>query len=196
MKIERKDLRDWLFRGLLFEAEADRFRAAGIRVGADETEAERALLDETLNPFSIDLRNEARRMARLYSLVYCFENSVRTLIAQRLRERHGTGWWSGKVPKKIRDFAEARQKDAHENSWLEGQKRELLGFVEFGHLSDVIISTWDDFSDLITSQHWLKQRFDELEKARNFIAHNRLLQPGEFQRIEMYVADWNRMVGL
>jgi hypothetical protein len=37
---------------------------------------------------------------------------------------------------------------------------------------------------------------DELEKARNFVAHNRLLQAGEFQRIEMYVNDWNRMVGL
>ena len=41
-----------------------------------------------------------------------------------------------------------------------------------------------------------KQRLDELEKARNFIAHNRLLLSSEFQRIEMYVSDWNRVVGL
>jgi hypothetical protein len=146
--------------------------------------------------FGIDLRNDALRMARLFALIYCFENSVRRLLAERLQEHHGADWWSLTVPKKIKDFAEARQKDAQENSWLEGESKDILGFVEFGHLSDVIIANWEDFSDLVPSQHWIKQRFDEIEKARNFIAHNRLLLPGEFQRLEMYVNDWNRMVGL
>lgn len=196
MKIDRKDLRDWMFRGLLFEAEAERFRAAGIRVGADESESERSLLEETLDPFSIDLRNEAMQMARLYALVYCFENSVRGLIEERLQERHGSDWWTKRIPAKIKDHSAARQKDVQENSWLEGQSKGPLSFVEFGHLSDIIIANWEDFRDLITTQHWLKQRFEELEKARNFIAHDRLLLPGEFQRIEMYVSDWNRMVGL
>jgi hypothetical protein len=194
--IDPKDLRDWLFRGLMFEAEADRFRAAGIRVGADTEESEKALFAETLNPFGVDLRGEAMRMARLYALLYCFENSVRSLITERLTERHGTEWWTLKVPKKVQEFAAGRQKDAQENSWLEGYSKDLLGFVQFGHLSDIIVGNWDDFSDLIPSQHWLKQRLDELERSRNFIAHNRYLLPGEFQRIEMYVNDWNRMVGL
>ena len=196
MKIERKDLRDWMFRGLMFEAEAEQFRSAGIRVGADESESERALLDETLDPFGIGLRNEAMRMTRLYALLYCFENSVRALISERLQERYGASWWEEKVPKKIKDVAESRQKEAENSSWLEGQKQDVLGFIEFGHLSDLITNNWEDFADLIPTQHWIKQRFDELEKARNFIAHNRFLLPGEFQRIEMYVADWNRMVGL
>lgn len=194
--IESKDLRDWLFRGLMFEAGADRFRAAGIRVGADVEASERDLLAEVLTPFGVDLRGEALRMTRLYALLYCFENSVRELITQRLRERYGEDWWATKVPKKVQDFASARQKDAKENSWLEGQTKDPLSFVQFGHLSDIIIANWDDFSDLITSQHWLKQRLDELERARNYIAHNRYLLPAEFQRIEMYVNDWNRMVGL
>lgn len=191
-----KDVRDWMFRRLMFEAEAEQFRSAGIRVGADESEAERSLLDETLDPFSVDLRNEGLRMTRLYALLYCFENSVRSLIRERLEESHGRSWWPDKAPKKIKDAAESRQKEARSTSWLEGQKQDVLGFVEFGHLADLITNNWDDFADLVPTQHWLKQRFDELEKARNFIAHNRLLQPGEFQRVEMYIADWNRQVGL
>lgn len=194
--IESKDLRDWLFRGLMFEAEADRFRAAGIRVGADTEDSERALFAESLTPFGVDLRGEAMRMARLYALLYCFENSVRALITERLREKYGSDWWSHKVPKKVQEFAAGRQKDAQENSWLEGQSKEVIGFVQFGHLADIIIANWDDFSDLVPTQHWLKQRLDELERARNFIAHNRLLLPAEFQRIDLYVNDWNRMVGL
>ena len=191
-----RDVRDWMFRRLMFEAEADRFRSAGIRIGADESRAERSLLKEALDPFSVDLRNEALRMTRIYALIYCFENSVRSLLSERLQERHGSTWWTKKVPQKVRENAEQRQKDAQNNSWLEGQKQDVLGFAEFGNLADIIVENWDDFSDLIPTQHWLKQRFDELEKTRNFIAHNRLLQPTEFQRIEMYVADWNRMVGL
>lgn len=194
--IDSKDIRDWMFRGLMFEAEADRFRAAGIRVGADTSATERDLLAETLEPFGVDLRGEALRMARLYALVYCFENSVRELIVRRLRERYGEDWWSARVPKKVCDFAALRQKDAEENSWLEGHTKDSISFVQFGHLCDIIVANWEDFSDLITSQHWLKQRLDELERARNFIAHNRYLLPAEFQRIEMYVNDWNRMVGL
>lgn len=189
-------LRDWMFKGLLFEAEAERFRQAGIRVGADLRDIEARLLEETLAPFAIDLRNDALQMARLYSLLYCFENSVRQLIQERLKEKHGADWWTKGVPQKVQKFAEDRQKEAIEQSWLEGEKADLLGFVEFGHLSDIIVNSWDDFSDLVPTQHWLKQRMDELEKARNFVAHHRLLLPSEFDRIEMYVADWNRIVGL
>lgn len=192
----KKDIRDWLFRGLMFESEAERFRSAGIRVGADYHETERTLLEETLKPFGIELRNDALSMARLYALIYCFENSVRDLIGNRLSEHYGQDWWTKKVPGKIQEFAESRQKESQENSWLEGQNKNVLGFLQFGHLADIIINNWEDFSDLIPTQHWLKQRFDELEKARNFIAHNRLLLPGEFQRIEMYINDWNSMVGL
>lgn len=194
--IDPKDLRDWLFRGLMFESEAERFRSAGIGIGADTSLTEKALFEETLAPFGIDLRNEALRMARLYSLIYCFENSVRTLISQRLEEQYGVNWWTQKVPSKIQTHATTRQKNDQANSWLESQSKGLLSFVEFGHLSDIIIHNWEDFSDLIQSQQWLKQRFDELEFARNVIAHNRFLLPSEFQRIEMYINDWNRMVGL
>lgn len=189
-------IREWLFRGLMFEAEAERFRSAGIRMGADQRDVERSLLEETLAPFGVDLRNDALSMSRLYALIYCFENSVRRLVSQRLFEQHGADWWANKVPKKIQDFAASRQKDAQDNSWLEGQNKDILSFLEFGHLADIVTNNWDDFSDLVPSQHWLKQRLDELEKARHFIAHNRMLLPGEFQRLEMYIADWNRMVGL
>lgn len=181
----------------MFESESSRFRDAGIRVGADATVAEKSLLEETLSPFGVDLRNEALRMSRLYALIYCFENSVRALIRQRMEDHHGASWFQPPtVPKKICDHAQTRMEDAQKNSWLEGQKKDLLSFVDFGHLADIVTNSWLDFDDLIPSQHWLKQRMEELEKARNFMAHNRFLLPAEFQRIEMYVADWNRMVGL
>jgi Swt1-like HEPN len=189
-------VREWMFRALMFEAEAENFKSAGIRVGADNEQAEKSLMEETLRPFSIQTRNEALKMARIYALVNCFENSVRDLIKERLMDKHKTDWWERGVPKSVKDFAQKRQEDAQHNSWLEGDNTELIEFTQFGHLCDIITQNWLDFSDLIPTQHWLKQRFEELEKARNYIAHNRLLLPSEFRRIEQYVNDWDKQIGL
>lgn len=190
-----KELRDFLFRGLMFESEAETFQRAGIRIGADTTENAKSLLEEALAPFGVSRRNNALEMARLYAVLHCFENEVREFIREALLENEGLGW-QDKLPKKVKEHAESRQKIALKDSWLEGEKSDLLGFADFGQLSQIIVEKWDFFKDVVPTQHWLKQRMDEMEKARNFIAHNRMLLPSEFQRLYMYIADWNHVIGL
>lgn len=179
----------------MFESEARDFQVAGIQVGADIGQAEERLLSDALSPFGVSRRNAALEMARLYSVLHCFENEIRSLIRQTLEENDGPDW-QDQLPPKVKKNAESRQKTAVSDSWLEGDKTDILGFVDFGDLSTIIIENWNCFEVLVPSQHWLKQRMDELEKARNFIAHNRMLLPSEFNRIYMYIADWNRIIGL
>jgi hypothetical protein len=193
--LRSSEARDFLFRGLMFEAEAEQFRLAGIQIGADSTEAEENLLKEALSPFGIVRRNNALEMARLFAVLFCFENEIRDFIREALVEKEGLDWID-KLPPKIKEHADSRREIALKDSWLEGEKSDLLGFVDFGHLAQIIIAKWDFFKDVIPTQHWLKQRMDELEKCRNFIAHNRMLLPSEFQRIYMYISDWNRVIGL
>ncbi|WP_196801702.1 Swt1 family HEPN domain-containing protein [Thioalkalivibrio sp. AKL7] len=189
-----KEFRDFLFRGLMFESEAAQYQKAGIQIGANAYQDEENLLLEALSPFGVSRRNNALEMARLYAVLHCFENEIRDLIRETLEEKEGADWWD-KLPQKIRKHAESRQEVATKDSWLEGEKQDLLGFVDFGMLASIIIEKWDCF-EIIPSQHWLKQRMEELEKARHFIAHNRVLLPSEFQRVYMYIADWNRVIGL
>jgi hypothetical protein len=193
--LKSSEVRDFLFRGLMFEAETEQFRLAGIQIGADSTEAEENLLREALAPFGIARRNNALEMARLFAVLFCFENEIRDFIREALIEKEGNTWID-KLPPKIKEHAESRRDTALKDSWLEGEKSDLLGFVDFGQLALIIIAKWDIFKDVIPTQHWLKQRMDELEKCRNFIAHNRMLLPSEFQRIYMYISDWNRVIGL
>lgn len=190
-----KDIRDFLFRGLMFEAESESFRRAGIQIGSNSTDAEESLLKEALAPFSVTRRNKALEMARLYAVLFCFENEIRDFVRDALAEKEGVDWLD-KLPPKIKEQAESRRDTALKDSWLEGEKADLLGFVDFGHLAQIIVAKWEIFKDVIPTQHWLKQRMDELEKSRNFIAHNRMLLPSEFQRMYMYIADWNRVIGL
>lgn len=179
----------------MFEAEADTFRRAGIQIGANIGDAEENLMREALAPFGVARRNSALEMARLYAVLFCFENEIRDFIREALAEKEGVDWQE-KLPPKIKEQAESRRETAHKDTWLEGEKADLLGFVDFGQLAQIIIAKWEHFKDVVPTQHWLKQRMDEIEKARNFIAHNRMLLPSEFQRLYMYIADWNRAVGL
>ena len=178
----------------MFESEASQFQAAGIQVGADQRDAEEHLLSEALSPFGVSQRNAALEMARLYAVLHCFENAVRFLIRETLYEKEGPDWES-KLPTNVKKQAESRQKKALTDSWLEAEKSDILGFADFGHLASIIIEKWEFFEDLMPTQQWLKQRLDELENVRNFIAHNRMLLPSEIQRIYLYVADWNKRVG-
>lgn len=193
--MKNSEVRDFLFRGLMFEAESEKFRLAGIQIGADATEAEENLLKEALAPFGIARRNNALEMARLFAVLFCFENEIRDFIREALVEKEGLDWID-KLPPKTKEHAESRRETALKDSWLEGEKSDLLGFIDFGQLAQIIVAKWDIFKNVIPTQHWLKQRMDELEKCRNFIAHNRMLLPSEFQRIYMYIADWNRVIGL
>jgi HEPN superfamily Swt1-like protein len=193
--LSNKDLRDFMFRGLMFEAEAETFRRAGIQIGADTTEAEENLLKEALAPFGVARRNSALEMARLYAVLFCFENEIRDFIREALAEKEGPNWQEN-LPQKIKEQAASRRETALKDSWIEGEAADVLGFVDFGHLAQIIIAKWEHFEDIVPTQHWLKQRMDELEKARNFTAHNRMLLPSEFTRLYMYIADWNRVIGL
>lgn len=190
-------VRDFVFRGLLFESESEGFRRAGIKVGADLGHTEEQLLLEALSPFGVKRRNDALEMARLYAVLHAFENEVRSLIRDTLEEKISADWWDTEaVPNKVKSMAESRQKTAEKDSWLEGAKGDRLEFVDFGDLATIIIQNWEHFKDTMPGQDWIRQRMTELEKARNFVAHNRMLLPSEFQRIYMYVSDWNKVVGL
>lgn len=190
-------VKDFVFRGLLFEAEAERFRKAGILVGADLAGAEERLTTEALSPFGVQRRNQALEMARLYAVLHAFENEVRSLIRDTLEEQIGPTWWDGAaVPASTRKLADSRQREAQKDSWLEGAKADKLEFVDFGDLASIIVQNWEHFKEIVPTQEWLRQRMNELEKARHYVAHNRMLLPAEFQRIYMYVSDWNKQIGI
>jgi hypothetical protein len=179
----------------MFESEADSFRRAGIQIGASEASAGEKLLKESLAPFGILRRDQSLQMSRLYAILYCFENELRDFVRQALEEKDGAEWVD-KLPPKVLRQANSRKETALKDSWLEGEKTDVLGFADFGHLAEIIIHRWDVFEPIVPSQHWLKQRMDELEKVRNFIAHNRMLLESEFQRTYMYISDWNKVIGL
>jgi hypothetical protein len=153
-------------------------------------------LDETeVQDFSPQIRTQALKMQSVYVNFFCLENAARELIAQRLLERHGAGWWDGKVPEKIQKNVATLKKKEDQNKYLSARSSDPIGYTFFGNLAQIIISNWDDFSDLFPDQAWITSRFNDLEICRNVLMHTNVLPPIEVSRIESLVRDWLSQVG-
>ncbi len=144
--------------------------------------------------FSRDLKERAQKMTYAYCLFYCFENTVRELVAQRLEERKGPNWWAATVPANVKKRVEGKKKEIENNKWHHAVIGADINLTLFGDLASIIISQWQEFEELFPSQDWVRVRLDELERSRNVIAHGNLLPEAEIERLEQYLDDWLRQV--
>ncbi len=185
-------LKKIVFDGLLAQEELKKLENQGIGVRVPLSPI--AKIEE--NDFSPILILEAEKMASVYAMFYCLENSVRELISDRLSERHGAGWWSSScVSPKIRKDAETLKAKEEKNKYHTPRSSTMIGYTTFGNLSALIINNWQDFSDLFPDQHWVSSRLNDVELSRNIIMHTGLLPELEVDRIQSITRDWIRQVG-
>lgn len=107
----------------------------------------------------------------------------------------GIDWWEQCIPKKIRESVEKLKDKEEKNKYHTSRSTSLIGYTLFGNIEQIIISNWDDFSDLFPSQAWVSSRFTDLEMSRNIIMHTGTLPDIEIERLESITRDWIRQVG-
>jgi hypothetical protein len=187
------DLKSGVFRTMLLDNTLARLEESGISVRGPASE--KPLAEVKFADFSPPVRHKALQMQPVYVSFFCLENAVRELIMQRLAEHHGADWWNLKVPSKIRDaVSKLREKEAKAKYHAQRSESDI-GYTTFGHLSQMIVANWDDFSDLFPDQAWITARFSDLEMSRNIIMHTNVLPTIEIERIDSIVRDWLRQVG-
>ena len=186
---------EFVFRGLLAINSLRQLESTGVYL-RDAHKLGSVLADLTFAEFSPQINDGAERMSRLYVAFFCFENSVRELVAQKLRDSHGDGWWEACVPGKLKDKVEARKKQEERNKWHQPRSRANINYTDFGDMPAIILNNWSCFEDLFDTQEWVKARFGDMEKSRNVIAHNNVLVDDDVERIRLYLQDWARIVGL
>lgn len=186
-------LKNFVFNGILTEDSLLKLEKEGINVRPGSTIQPIARIEEA--DFSPRVIHDAGRMASVYIVFYCLENSVRELIIARLSERKGIDWWEACVPDKIKKNVKSLIKEEEKNRYHAQRSISNIGYTMFGNLAQIIINNWEDFADLIPSQPWLTSRFDDLEKSRNIIMHTGVLPEIEIERIESIARDWIRQVG-
>lgn len=196
MKDTLSQTKDFVFRGLLSLDSLQQLESSGVYLRDSHKRLGSALAELTFAEFSAPIRDGAEKMARLYVAFFCFENSVRELVAQKLRDAHGDTWWDTNVPQSIRSKVENRKKQEEKNKWHQPRSRANINYTDFGDMPGIILNNWALFEDMFDTQEWVKARFSDMEKARNVIAHNNVLEDAELERIRLYLQDWARIAGL
>lgn len=185
----------FLFRAATANSRVEEMVGQGQLLGpvASTTPADGA---EALQHFSFAIRAEARRMARTYELLFCFENSVRELIEDRLKEAYGVElWWPDGVPEDIRRSAERLKNKEQQTPWHGPRGGTLLAFVDFPVLARIITERWEHFEDLLGKTGWVESVFDEMNQSRRAVAHTGVLSQHDVEWMELRVRDWLRAVG-
>ncbi len=139
------------------------------------------------------LRNEAAEMSRHYAVFYCLENSIRELIAQRLEEVHGAGWWDLAVPQVVRDNA-AKNMKKELQSGVTMRSTELIDYSNFGELGEMIKANWDIFGDMFRDSKAVERVLANLNTLRGPIAHCKPLAEDEVLRLNLALRDWFRQM--
>lgn len=192
----RERVRDFVFRGLLCLDSLQSLEHTGVYLSDNQRRLGRSLSDLSFAEFSAPIVDGAEKMARLYVAFFCFENSVRELVAQVMRDAHGIAWWDAKVSPTIKKKVSDRKAQEAKNKWHQPRSRAEINYTDFGDMPGIILNNWADFDDLFDTQEWVKSRFGDMEKSRNVIAHNNVLEEAEIDRIRLYLQDWARIVGL
>ena len=179
--------------GMLIQSEIDKLSSDGILKTDNKLRSPLISVDKL--SFSPRISLSANKMSDVYIAFYCLENSVRELVTDRLVERKGTDWWNKCVPEKVRKKVSELQLKESKNKYHAQRSTINLGYTLFGDLSDIIISNWSEFADILPSQAWITSRFNDLEMSRNVIMHSGVLPDDEIDRIKTYVQDWVEQVG-
>lgn len=187
------DIKKFVFNALLLEDSFRQLEETGIVVRpiTERKVAERA---EKLD-YDPRITADAGRMASVFAIFFCIENSARELITDRLRERYGIDWWENCIPSKIKLHVQGLRDAEELHRYHTARSSELIGYTTFGNLAQIAIARWQDFEDLFPEQAWIVSRFKDLEMSRNIIMHTGILAPIEIDRVESIARDWVRQVG-
>lgn len=188
--------KEFVFRAILALDDLDAMADRGVYLRDSHRRLGKKLAELSFAEFSPQIQDGAEKMSRLYVAFFCFENSVRELVSHTLRDAYGDSWWDTHVPPNIKSKVDNRKADEARNRWHQPRSRDNINYADFGDMPGIILRNWQDFADTFDSQEWVKSRFGDMEKSRNVIAHNNVLEDQEIDRIELYLRDWARIVGL
>jgi hypothetical protein len=143
--------------------------------------------------FDLDVRIEAKQMAKSYEIFYCLEKTIRKMVSDKMQEVNGDDWWNSKVPQHIKDEVKKRIKQ-ESDAGVTIRSEEEIDYTTFGELSIIIKSNALAFGDIFTNPNGIDRVMSNLNTLRAPIAHCSKLAEDEELRLQLSVRDWFRLM--
>jgi hypothetical protein len=114
----------------------------------------------------------AQKMAELYIIMHCYENSARRVVEEALSKKLGPNWWDQAASNSMKQKVQDRQAKEARSKWITPRGTSPLFYVDWGDLLFLIRRNEADFAALIPEYKFVETRFEELERFRNIAAHS------------------------
>lgn len=162
---------------------------------AEPTVSERANLASTPFLTKADV-DAARRMAELYLIIHCYENSARKLVDGVLTSKLGPHWFDIAVTKgSVREQVKTRREKEQRNKWITPRGSSPLFYLDWSDLLYILKKYEQDFERLIPEYKFVEARFEEMERFRNIVAHNGALpSDDDFTHVLLSFKQWCKQV--
>lgn len=150
-----------------------------------------ALIAPHLGQVDFQIRASAERMAEFYQIFYMLENDIRKFVSDVLYETYQDQWWLKHVPEDVKKYAKTNR-DRESREGLPPRSPDLINYLTFGHLGEIIKSNWDIFAGLFPNCEIerLEKVISRLNLARGPIAHCGYLPEDEVVRLKLAIRDW------
>ena len=145
--------------------------------------------------FDERIRREAATMAAHYELFFSLEKSIRSLIAETLRDNHGSSWWdvADVIPSSVKTEVQSNMRREIDQA-VAPRSTEEIDYTTFGQLGDIVRHRWEDFDDIFNSQKAFTKVMGSLNVLRGPIAHCSPLPESEVIRLRTTLEDWFRLM--
>lgn len=163
-------------------------------ITAEKSEVERAtdaLIAPHLSQVDYSIRAAAARMAEFYQIFYLLENDMRQFVSGVLADTYGKEWWTERVTDNVKQYAKTNR-DKENKEGLPPRSKNLIDYLTFGHLGEIIKTNWDVFAGLFPNCEIerLEKVISRLNIARGPIAHCGYLPEDEVVRLKLAIRDW------
>jgi hypothetical protein len=92
---------------------------------------------------------DARKMAKLYVITHCYENSVRKMIEKVLLAKHGADWWDKSANSGMKSKLKDRKAKEARSKWITPRGSSELFYMDWGDLLALIRQHEADFKQLL-----------------------------------------------
>jgi hypothetical protein len=183
-------LKQFFMQNLLLESDLEMIEMSGVDIKHIETISSDTYIEPDY--FENEILLNAKKMAELYAIYYCLENTIRCLISSRLQEKYRANWWEDKVPQGVKDNVKKVRED-EKTTAMAIRSDDPIDYTNLGELIDIFNKNWADFSDTIRSQKAMQKTLSAFNDIRNVIAHSGILGDDDITRLKLLVRDWFRI---
>jgi Swt1-like HEPN len=162
-----------------------------VKLKSDVERATDALIAPHLSQIDYSIRASAIRMAEFYQLFYMLENDMRQFVSSILYDTYGKDWWLEHTNDDVKNYAKIN-KSKESKEGLPPRSKNLIDYLTFAHLGEIIKTNWDVFGGLFPSceVERLEKVISRLNLARGPIAHCGYLPEDEVVRLKLAIRDW------